>query len=106
MIFWFFGGKIVFFCKNTITIVNAFIVFIKFLSWIVVDWVRLVKLIEEEGSPRFCMKGPNYKNKKYNKEKKYSPDQGARAPLDPPWVYPCFRYIIFYYEISSKHFSL
>ena len=84
MIFWFFGGKIVFFCKNTITIVNAFIVFIKFLSWIVVDWVRLVKLIEEEGSPRFCMKGPNYKNKKYNKEKKKFSRPRGPSPLGPP----------------------
>jgi len=47
--------------------VNAFIIFVKFLSLVVADWVRLVNLIGKEGSLRFCMKGPNYKNKNYNK---------------------------------------
>ena len=42
---------------------NVFIVFVKFLDWIVVIWVRLARLIEEKGGLRFW-KGPNYKNEK------------------------------------------
>jgi len=49
--------------------VNAFIVFVKFLGWIVAIWVRLARLIEENGYLRFW-KGPNYKNKIYNNYKK------------------------------------
>ena len=53
MIFWFFSGKINFSCKNTIIIMNDFIVFVKFLDWIVVIWVRLARLIEENEDLKF-----------------------------------------------------
>ena len=43
------------------TIVNIFIVFVKFLGWIVAIWMKLVRLIEEKGDLRFW-KGSNYKN--------------------------------------------
>ena len=57
-IFWFFGGKIVFFLgggglKYNITIVNVFIIFVKFLGLIVVIWMKLAWFIEEKGSLRF-----------------------------------------------------
>ena len=44
---------------------NVFIIFVKFLGWIVSIWVRLVRLIREKGALRFW-KGPNYKNEIYN----------------------------------------
>ena len=56
-IFWFFGGKIVFFfvggLKYNITIVNVFIIFVKFLGLIVAIWMKLVRFIEEKESLRF-----------------------------------------------------
>jgi len=67
MIFWLFGGKIyiyIYIGKNTITIVNVFIVFIKFLGWVVAIWLSLASLIEENGDIKFW-KGANYKNKIY-----------------------------------------
>ena len=53
MILWFFGGKIyiyiyilyILICSNTIAIVNVFIIFVKYLDWIIAIWVKLAKLI-------------------------------------------------------------
>ena len=39
--------------KNTIIITNVFIVFIKFLGWVVAIWVSLASLIEENGDIKF-----------------------------------------------------
>ena len=64
--------------------VNVFIVFVKFLGWIVAIWVRLARPIEEKMGLRFW-KGVNYLNKiynNYNKKKKLDP-RGAWAPLGP-----------------------
>ena len=57
---------------------NVFIVFVKFLSWIVAIWVILIRLIEEKGSK--VLKGGSTtkmiyiitinKNKNKNKNKK------------------------------------
>ena len=63
---------------------NIFIVYVKFLSWIVFIWVRLVRLIGENVAYGF-RRAPNYKNKIYNnykKKKKIGPI-GVRAPLSP-----------------------
>ena len=40
---------------------NVFIVFVKFLCWIVVIWVRLAMLIEEKGGLRFYKGGSTSK---------------------------------------------
>ena len=60
---WVFGSLMVkyFFCWKTITIVNVFIVFVKFLSWIVAIWVKLVRLIRKKGAQGF--ERDNYKIK-------------------------------------------
>ena len=42
---------------------NIVIVFVKFLGWIVVIWMRLVRLIEEVGDLRFWKRGPTTKIK-------------------------------------------
>ena len=42
---------------------NVFIVFVKFLGWIVVIWMGLVRLIEEKGDLRFWKSGPTTKIK-------------------------------------------
>ena len=66
-IFWFFGGKIVFFfvggLKYNITIVNVFIIFVKFLGLIVAIWMKLARFIEEKGSLRFLERDPTTKIK-------------------------------------------
>ena len=54
---------------------NVFIVFVKFLSWIVAIWVRLVKLIEEQ-------EGLTVKMKHRMIKKKIRP-RGARVHLGP-----------------------
>ena len=61
---WVFGSLMVkyFFCWKTITIVNVFIVFVKFLSWIVAIGVKLVRLIRKKGAQGF--ERDNYKIKK------------------------------------------
>ena len=47
---------------------NVFIVFVKFLGWIVIIWVRLGRFIEKKG-PKVLEGGPNYKNEIYNNYK-------------------------------------
>ena len=42
---------------------NVFIVFVKFLSWIVAIWVKLVRLIRKKGAQGF--ERDNYKIKKF-----------------------------------------
>ena len=37
---------------------NVFIVFVKYLGWIIAIWVRLVKIIEENGGPKILEGGP------------------------------------------------
>ena len=46
--FFFVGGL-----KYNITIVNVFIIFVKFLGLIVAIWMKLVRFIEEKESLRF-----------------------------------------------------
>ena len=60
---------------------NVFIVFVKFLGWIVAIWVRLAKLIEEKMGLRIW-KGVNYLNKIYNNynKKKKNWTQGGPGP--------------------------
>ena len=62
---------------------NAFIVFVKFLGWIVANCTRLVRMIGEEEGLRFWKRGPTTKNKKYHMKKK---KKRAQAPT---WVHPC-----------------
>ena len=70
MIFWLFGGNISIYiyiyiyilAKIQSTIMNVFIVFIKFLGWVVAIWVSLASLIEENGDIKFS-KGPTTKIK-------------------------------------------
>ena len=45
---------------------NVFIVFIKFLSWIVAIWVRLARFNKKKRGLKFWKGGANYKNKIYN----------------------------------------
>ena len=47
---------------------NVFIVFVKFLGWIVIIWVRLDRFIEKKG-PKVLEGGPNYENEIYNNYK-------------------------------------
>ena len=42
---------------------NVFIVFVKFLDWIVAIWLRLAKLIKEKGGLRFWKGDPTIKMK-------------------------------------------
>ena len=42
---------------------NVFIVFVKFLDWIVAIWLRLAKLIKEKGGLRFWKEDPTIKMK-------------------------------------------
>ena len=54
--------------------VNAFIVFIKFLGWIIASWVRLVTLIRYgRGGLRFQKRGSTYINENYNNFQKCGP---------------------------------
>ena len=66
MIFLFFGGKYIYtyIFLITITIVNIFIVFVKFLGLIVAIWVRIAILIGEKGDPTTKMKYRITKKKK------------------------------------------
>ena len=48
MIFWFFGGKIVFFLLKYNHHYEYFYCFVKIFGWMVVIWVRLVRLIVEK----------------------------------------------------------
>ena len=41
---------------------NVFIVFVKFLGWIVVIWVRLARLIEDKWGFKVLEGRPDYKN--------------------------------------------
>ena len=62
--------------------VNAFIVFIKFLGWIIASWVRLVTLIRYGrggGGLRFQKRGSTYINENYNNFQKCGPR--AQVPL-------------------------
>ena len=43
---------------------NIFIIFVKFLGWIVAIWVRLVKLFGEKGGPTIKRKYRMIKKKK------------------------------------------
>jgi len=63
--------------------VNDFIVFVKFLGWIVALWVRLVMLIEEKGDLRFWKRGPTTKIKYIITKINKFWTQGTRAPLGP-----------------------
>ena len=42
---------------------NIFIVFVKFLDWIVAIWMMLAKFIKEKGDLRFLEGGPTTKIK-------------------------------------------
>ena len=56
MIFWFFGGKIVFFfffAKIQSPLLMFFIIFVKYMGLIVAIWMKLAKIIEENGGLRF-----------------------------------------------------
>ena len=61
MIFWFFGDKIVFFLLKYNHHCECFIIFVKFLGWIVTIWVRLAMLIEKYGDLRFWKEGSTIK---------------------------------------------
>ena len=87
MIFWFFNGKIIFSCKNTIIIVNDFIVFVKFLSWIVAIWMKLSKLIRRK-RPKVLEEDPNIKIKYNVITKKKNGPKESPGPLEPPHLGP------------------
>ena len=82
---WVFGSLMVkyFFCWKTITIVNVFIVFVKFLSWIVAIWVKLVRLIRKKGAQGF--ERDNYKIKKL--------DPGF-CPCVSIYIYICLKMLL------------
>ena len=61
---------------------NIFIVFVKFLDWIVAIWVRLVKLFGEKG-------GPTIKRKYRMIKKKKKLDLGGLGP--PPVSIPLYK---------------
>ena len=62
---------------------NVFIIFVKFLDWIVAIWLRLAKLIKEKGGLRFWKEDPTIKMKylitKKTKKNIIGP-RGAQAP--------------------------
>ena len=72
-------------------IVNIFIIFIKFLDWIVAIWVRLARFIEENGGLRFWKRGVTTKMKYIIsfKKKKIGPG-GVQAPLYKNEIYNKF----------------
>ena len=59
---------------------NVFIVFVKFLGWIVAIWVRLVRLIEEKGGLRFWKGGPIKKTKYVITKKILAKGGGGGSP--------------------------
>ena len=69
---------------------NVFIVFVKFLDWIVAIWLRLAKLIKEKGGLRFWKEDPTIKMKYLitKKTKKIKLDPGGPKP--PPESVPIF----------------
>ena len=83
MIFLFFSSKIIFSCKNTIIIVNYFIIFVKFLSWIVAIWMKLSKLIRRK-RPKVLEEDPNIKIKYNVITKKKNGPKESPGPLEPP----------------------
>ena len=64
---------------------NVFIIFVKFLDWIVAIWVRLARFIEENGGLRFWKGGVTTKMKyiiSFKKKKNWT--RGGSGPLGPP----------------------
>ena len=79
---------------------NIFIVFVKFLDWIVTIWVRLARLIRE--------KGHKNKNEIENYYKKKNGPKGAWAPLGSIpdiYIYTYIHTYIHIYIYIYEHFT-
>ena len=56
----FFGGRVLFFFFFLLKYnyhCECFIVFVKFLDWIIAIWMRLARLIRKKGNLRFWKEG-------------------------------------------------
>ena len=79
MIVWFFEAKF-FLLKYNHHCECFFIVFVKFLGWIIAIWVKLVMLIEEKGGTK-VLKGVPTTQIKYITSKKFFGPRGPEPPL-------------------------